>query len=75
MDRQSLLNALCQVKNGKSTGNCTYPVDLVENHNHIQLHCALAQRCSTGNSHSRPPVWLQTFPSLEFLVREFLGSS
>ena len=35
----------------------------------------LYQGCSMGNSPSLPPVWLQTFPSREFPIREFPGNS
>ena len=37
INRQALLDALCKVKNGKSSGNCAYPIDLVKHHKHVQL--------------------------------------
>ena len=43
--RQALLNVLCKVKNGKSSGNCAYPIDLIKHHKHVQLYNALALLC------------------------------
>ena len=33
------------MKDGKSSGNCTYPIDLLKHHKHVQLYDALALLC------------------------------
>ena len=33
------------MKNGKSSGNCAYPIDLFKHHKHVQLYDALALLC------------------------------
>ena len=33
------------MKNGKSSGNCAYPIDLLKHHKHVQLYDALALLC------------------------------
>ena len=33
------------MKNGKSSGNCAYPIDLIKHHKHVQLYNALALLC------------------------------
>ena len=45
VDRNALLAVLCKVKNGKSAGNCAYPIDLIKHHKHVQLYDALALLC------------------------------
>ena len=45
VDRKALLAAFCKVKNGKSSGNCAYPTDLIKHHKHVQLYDALALLC------------------------------
>ena len=56
VDRQLLLNVLCNVKNGKSTGNCAYPIDVVKHHKHVQLYDALAMPCEECLSCGLPKV-------------------
>ena len=48
---------------------------LVRAHEMLTIPDTLQQGYSTGRSHSLPPVWLRTFPSWEFCVREFSGNS
>ena len=45
VDQQALLDALCTAKNGKSSGNCAHPIDLIKYHKHVQLYDALALWC------------------------------
>ena len=33
------------MKNGKSSGNCVYPIDLIKHYKHVQLYDALALMC------------------------------
>ena len=40
-----MLDALSKVKNGKSAGNCAYPIDLIKHHRHVHLYDALALLC------------------------------
>ena len=49
-----MLDALCKVKNGKSAGNCAYPIDLIKPHRHVQLYDALALLCKEFLSRGVP---------------------
>ena len=51
-----MLDALCKVKNGKSSGNCAYPIDLLKHHKHVQLYDALALLCKEFLSSGVPKV-------------------
>ena len=56
VDRQALLDALCKVKNGKSSGNCAHPIDLLKHHKHVQLYDALALLCEEFLNRGVPKV-------------------
>ena len=45
VDRQALFGTLCKVKNVKSADNCTYPINLIQHHKHVQLYDTLALLC------------------------------
>ena len=49
-----MLNALCEVKNGRSAGNCAYPIDLIKHQRHVQLYDALALLCEDFLSRGVP---------------------
>ena len=49
-----MLRALAKVKNGKSSGNCAYTIDLVKHHKHVQLYDSLALLCEACLSHGIP---------------------
>ena len=44
------------MKNGKSSGNCAYPIDLLKYHKHVQLYDALALLCEEFLSRGVPKV-------------------
>ena len=44
------------MKNGKPSGNCAYPIDLIKHHKHVQLYDALSLLCEEFLSCGVPKV-------------------
>ena len=42
------------MKDGKSSGNCAYPIDLIKHHKHVQLYDTLDLLCKEFLSHGVP---------------------